>query len=97
MKTANAPIIIKRKKVIQGGGHHGGAWKVAIYNCLFEVAAHFAPKISGYVTEGRRVKSHSDLPQSNCLVGFHFGYILKCIGGPKHRLNAAQRDCENLI
>ncbi len=28
---ANArPIIIKRKKVIKGGGHHGGAWKVAI-------------------------------------------------------------------
>ena len=27
----NAPVIIKRKKVIQGGGHHGGAWKVAIF------------------------------------------------------------------
>ncbi len=26
----NAPTIIKRKKVIAGGGHHGGAWKVAI-------------------------------------------------------------------
>jgi len=25
-----APVIIKRKKVIKGGGHHGGAWKVAI-------------------------------------------------------------------
>jgi chemotaxis protein MotB len=24
------PLIIKRKKVIAGGGHHGGAWKVAI-------------------------------------------------------------------
>lgn len=24
------PIIIKRKKVISGGGHHGGAWKVAM-------------------------------------------------------------------
>lgn len=26
----NAPTIIKRKKIIAGGGHHGGAWKVAI-------------------------------------------------------------------
>lgn len=26
----NAPIIIKRKKVVGGDGHHGGAWKVAI-------------------------------------------------------------------
>jgi hypothetical protein len=25
------PLIIKRKKVIAGGGHHGGAWKVAIH------------------------------------------------------------------
>ena len=24
-----APVIIKRKKVIASGGHHGGAWKVA--------------------------------------------------------------------
>jgi chemotaxis protein MotB len=24
-----APVIIKRKKII-AGGHHGGAWKVAI-------------------------------------------------------------------
>ena len=24
-----APVIIKRKKVIVSGGHHGGAWKVA--------------------------------------------------------------------
>lgn len=25
-----APVIIKRKKVVGGDGHHGGAWKVAI-------------------------------------------------------------------
>ena len=25
-----APVIIKRKKVVKGDGHHGGAWKVAI-------------------------------------------------------------------
>jgi len=30
-----APVIIKRKKVIKGGGHHGGAWKVAIEACSF--------------------------------------------------------------
>jgi hypothetical protein len=28
----NAPTIIKRKKVIAGGGHHGGAWKVAMFH-----------------------------------------------------------------
>ena len=34
-KTENAaPIIIKRKKVSGGDGHHGGAWKVAIANSL---------------------------------------------------------------
>lgn len=27
---AIAPVIIKRKKVSGGDGHHGGAWKVAI-------------------------------------------------------------------
>ncbi len=25
-----APVIIKRKKIVKGDGHHGGAWKVAI-------------------------------------------------------------------
>ncbi|WP_439509161.1 hypothetical protein [Yoonia sp.] len=29
-KDKNTPTIIKRKKVIAGGGHHGGAWKVAM-------------------------------------------------------------------
>lgn len=27
---SNAPVIIKRKKIVAGDGHHGGAWKVAI-------------------------------------------------------------------
>jgi hypothetical protein len=25
-----APIIIKKKKIVGGDGHHGGAWKVAM-------------------------------------------------------------------
>ncbi len=29
-KGSDAPIILKRKKVSGGDGHHGGAWKVAI-------------------------------------------------------------------
>ena len=29
-KDTRAPIILKRKKVMAGGGHHGGAWKVAM-------------------------------------------------------------------
>ena len=36
-----SPVIIKRKKVVAGEGHHGGAWKVAIaFPCLLE---RFAP------------------------------------------------------
>lgn len=27
---AKAPVILKRKKIMEGGGHHGGAWKVAM-------------------------------------------------------------------
>lgn len=35
------PIIIKRKKVIQGGGHHGGAWKVAYADFVTAMMAFF--------------------------------------------------------
>lgn len=37
---AKAPIIIKRKKVIQGG-HHGGAWKVAYADFVTAMMAFF--------------------------------------------------------
>ncbi|QMU57946.1 MAG: OmpA family protein [Boseongicola sp.] len=37
---ANAPIIIKRKKVIEGG-HHGGAWKVAYADFVTAMMAFF--------------------------------------------------------
>jgi len=36
-----APIIIKRKKIIQGGGHHGGAWKVAYADFVTAMMAFF--------------------------------------------------------
>lgn len=35
------PIIIKRKKVVQGGGHHGGAWKVAYADFVTAMMAFF--------------------------------------------------------
>jgi len=38
---ANAPIIIKRKKVIASGGHHGGAWKVAYADFVTAMMAFF--------------------------------------------------------
>jgi chemotaxis protein MotB len=38
---ANAPVIIKRKKVVQGGGHHGGAWKVAYADFVTAMMAFF--------------------------------------------------------
>jgi len=36
-----APVIIKRKKVIKGGGHHGGAWKVAYADFVTAMMAFF--------------------------------------------------------
>lgn len=36
-----APIIIKRKKVIGGDGHHGGAWKVAYADFVTAMMAFF--------------------------------------------------------
>lgn len=36
-----APVIIKRKKVVQGGGHHGGAWKVAYADFVTAMMAFF--------------------------------------------------------
>lgn len=35
------PIIIKRKKVVRGGGHHGGAWKVAYADFVTAMMAFF--------------------------------------------------------
>ena len=40
-QNTRAPVIIKRKKVIQGGGHHGGAWKVAYADFVTAMMAFF--------------------------------------------------------
>jgi chemotaxis protein MotB len=40
-RANGAPVIIKRKKVIQGGGHHGGAWKVAYADFVTAMMAFF--------------------------------------------------------
>lgn len=40
-KGTNAPIIIKRKKVVVSGGHHGGAWKVAYADFVTAMMAFF--------------------------------------------------------
>lgn len=39
--AANRPIIIKRKKVVGGDGHHGGAWKVAYADFVTAMMAFF--------------------------------------------------------
>ncbi|MDQ2093961.1 flagellar motor protein MotB [Rhodalgimonas zhirmunskyi] len=36
-----APVIIKRKKVVSGDGHHGGAWKVAYADFVTAMMAFF--------------------------------------------------------
>lgn len=38
---SNAPVLIKRKKVIAAGGHHGGAWKVAYADFVTAMMAFF--------------------------------------------------------
>ena len=38
---ANAPVIIKRRKVVAGDGHHGGAWKVAYADFVTAMMAFF--------------------------------------------------------
>ncbi|WP_166417892.1 flagellar motor protein MotB [Cochlodiniinecator piscidefendens] len=37
----NAPIIIKKKKIVGGDGHHGGAWKVAYADFVTAMMAFF--------------------------------------------------------
>ncbi len=41
MDTPIVPIIVKRKKVIVSGGHHGGAWKVAYADFVTAMMAFF--------------------------------------------------------
>ena len=40
-RNAAAPVIIKRKKIIAGDGHHGGAWKVAYADFVTAMMAFF--------------------------------------------------------
>ncbi len=50
-----APVIIKRKKIIQGGGHHGGAWKVAYADFVTAMMAFFLLMwLLGATTEKQR-------------------------------------------
>ncbi len=50
-----APVIIKRKKIIQAGGHHGGAWKVAYADFVTAMMAFFLLMwLLGATTEKQR-------------------------------------------
>ncbi len=40
-QSNRAPVIIKRKKVVGGDGHHGGAWKVAYADFVTAMMAFF--------------------------------------------------------
>lgn len=51
----NARPIIKRKKVVKGGGHHGGAWKVAYADFVTAMMAFFMLMwLLGATTEKQR-------------------------------------------
>lgn len=39
--NGNAPVIIKKVKKVSGGGHHGGAWKVAYADFVTAMMAFF--------------------------------------------------------
>ena len=39
--TSNSPIVIKKVKKVVGGGHHGGAWKVAYADFVTAMMAFF--------------------------------------------------------
>ncbi len=41
MAGSNAPTIIKRKKIVVAGAHHGGAWKVAYADFVTAMMAFF--------------------------------------------------------
>ena len=50
-----APVIIKRKKIIASGGHHGGAWKVAYADFVTAMMAFFLLMwLLGATTEKQR-------------------------------------------
>jgi chemotaxis protein MotB len=50
-----APVIIKRKKVVAGGGRHGGAWKVAYADFVTAMMAFFLMMwLLGATTESQR-------------------------------------------
>lgn len=38
---SNAPVIVRRRKVVGGDGHHGGAWKVAYADFVTAMMAFF--------------------------------------------------------
>src|SRR5689334_25257954 len=41
MSGQNAPVVIKKVKKVIGGGHHGGAWKVAYADFVTAMMAFF--------------------------------------------------------
>ena len=52
---SNAPVIIKRKKIVAGDGHHGGAWKVAYADFVTAMMAFFLLMwLLGATTEKQR-------------------------------------------
>ena len=80
-KQPNAsPVIIKRKKIIQGGGHHGGAWKVAIL-VTFHAPGTLCPAWEGPSVDGMKgVLAGADLsgratPDLGCTRIWHCGAL----------------------
>ena len=50
-----APVIIKRKKIVRGNSHHGGAWKVAYADFVTAMMAFFLMMwLLGATTEAQR-------------------------------------------
>jgi chemotaxis protein MotB len=55
MTVSNRPAIIKRKRIVAAGGHHGGAWKVAYADFVTAMMAFFMLMwLLGATTEKQR-------------------------------------------
>lgn len=75
------PVIIKRKKIVSGGGHHGGAWKVAYADFVTAMMAFFLMLwLLGSVSEDQR-KGIADYFSPTLSIQSHSAGALDILGG----------------
>ncbi|MBF9025355.1 hypothetical protein HKCCD6035_07330 [Rhodobacterales bacterium HKCCD6035] len=90
----NRPIIIKRKKVVGGDGHHGGAWKVAYADFVTAMMAFFMLMWLLNATTEQQRKGIADYFSPNVPIARISGGGESAFGGesPFSELSVAQND-----